>query len=95
VYRATEEGSGRSVALKKSRVSRTVKRPTLRHEARTLQFLKGHPAIPAVYGYGHLEHFECMAMELLGPSLGEQQKDGTAVMVETVIRVVDQAVRNM
>jgi predicted Ser/Thr protein kinase len=95
VYKVTEEGSGRPVALKKSRVSRTVKRPTLRHEARTLQFLKGHPAIPAVYGYGHLEHFEYMAMEPLGPSVAEQQKDGAAVMVKTAIRVVDQAVRRI
>ena len=95
VYRATEDVSGRLVALKKSRVSGTVKRPALRHEARTLQFLQGHPAIPAVYGYGHLEHFEYMSMESLGPSVAEQQKDGAAVMVQTAIRVVDQAVRNM
>ncbi|RDB25721.1 Casein kinase I hhp1 [Hypsizygus marmoreus] len=91
VFKATEEGSGRQVAVKKSRVSRTVKRPTLRHEIRVLQFLKGHPAIPAVYGYGKLEHFEYMAMELLGPSIAEQKKDGAGVMVKTVIRVVDQA----
>ena len=95
MYRATEEGTGRPVALKKSRVSRTVKRPTLRHEARTLQLLKSHPAIPDVYGYGHLEHFEYLAMELLGPSIAEQQTDGASVTVKTVIRVVDQAVRRM
>jgi len=76
-------------------VSRTVKRPTLRHEARTLQLLKSHPAIPDVYGYGHLEHFEYLAMELLGPSIAEQQTDGASVTVKTVIRVVDQAVRRM
>ncbi|KAF8056581.1 putative casein kinase-1 hhp1 [Lyophyllum atratum] len=91
VYKATDEWSGRQVAVKKSRVSRTVKRPTLRHETRLLQFLKGQAAIPAVYGYGQLEHFEYMAMELLGPSIAEQQKDGAGVMVKTVIRVVDQA----
>ncbi|KAF8067461.1 putative casein kinase-1 hhp1 [Lyophyllum atratum] len=91
VYKATDEWSRRQVAVKKSRVSRTVKRPTLRHETRLLQFLKGQAAIPAVYGYGQLEHFEYMAMELLGPSIAEQQKDGAGVMVKTVIRVVDQA----
>ncbi|KIM75748.1 hypothetical protein PILCRDRAFT_827038 [Piloderma croceum F 1598] len=32
-----------------------------------------------------------MAMELLGPSIAEQQKDGAGVIVKTVIRVVDQA----
>jgi predicted Ser/Thr protein kinase len=95
VYKAAEEKSERQVAIKKSRVSRTVKRPTLRHETRVLQFLQGQAAIPAVYGYGQLEHFEYMAMELLGPSIAEQQKDGAGVMVKTVIRVVDQAVRRI
>jgi predicted Ser/Thr protein kinase len=98
VYKATEEGSGKQVAVKKSRVSKTVKRSNLRHETRVLQYLKslkGHAAIPAVYGYGQLEHFEYMAMELLGPSLAKQQKDGACVMVKTVIRVVDQAVRRI
>jgi hypothetical protein len=60
-----------------------------------LQYLKGHAAIPAVYGYGHLEHFEYMAMELLGPSIAEKKKDGAGVMVKTVIQVVDQAVRRI
>jgi predicted Ser/Thr protein kinase len=95
VYKATEERSERQVAIKKSRVSRTVKRPTLQHETRVLQFLKGQAAIPAVYGYGQLEHFEYMAMELLGPSIAERQKDGAGVMVNTVIRVMDQAVRRI
>jgi predicted Ser/Thr protein kinase len=95
VYKASEEKSGKQVAVKKSRVSRTVKRPTLQHETRVLQFLRGQAAIPAVYAYGQLEHFEYMAMELLGPSLAEQQKDGAGVMVKTVIRVVDQAVRRL
>ncbi|KAI6112618.1 putative casein kinase-1 hhp1 [Pisolithus sp. B1] len=90
VYRATEEGSGRTVAIKKSRVSNLVKRPTLQHETRLLQLLKGQAAIPAVYGYGQLEHFEYMAMELLGPSVAQLRKDDAGVSVKTVIRVVDQ-----
>ncbi|KAF8131414.1 putative casein kinase-1 hhp1 [Boletus edulis] len=85
VYRATEGGSGRPVALKKSRVSRTVHRPILRHEARILQHLRSHPAIPTVYGYGQLEHFEYLAMEPLGPSMAPP------VMVKTVIQLLDQS----
>jgi hypothetical protein len=50
--------------------------------------------IPVLYGYGQLDHFEYMAMELLGPSVADQQqKGGAGVMVETVIRVVYQVVR--
>ncbi|KAF9516193.1 hypothetical protein BS47DRAFT_1390966 [Hydnum rufescens UP504] len=33
-----------------------------------------------MYGYGQLEHFEYTAMQLLGPSIAEQQKDGAGVM---------------
>ncbi|KIM77936.1 hypothetical protein PILCRDRAFT_27830, partial [Piloderma croceum F 1598] len=65
--------------------------PILWHETHVLQFLKGQATIPAVYGYGQLGHFEYMAMELLGPSIAEQQKDGAGVMVKTIIQVVYQA----
>jgi len=95
VLKATDKGSGRQVAIKKSRVSKTVKRPTLRHETRVLQLLKGQAAIPVVYGYVQLDHFEYMAMELLGPSIAEQQKGTAGVTVMTVIRVMDQAVRRI
>ncbi|KAJ6622919.1 hypothetical protein B0H10DRAFT_2012027 [Mycena sp. CBHHK59/15] len=93
VFKATEEGSSTLVAIKKLRVSKRVQRPTLQHEARILQLLKDH-AIPVVYGYGHLKHFEYMAMEVLRPSLLEMQKDG-GLSVATVIRVVDQTVRTL
>ncbi|KAH7888473.1 putative casein kinase-1 hhp1 [Phlebopus sp. FC_14] len=91
MFRTTEEGSDRPVAFKKSRVSLKVKRPTLLHETRVLQLLRGHVAIPAVYGYGRLPHFEYIAMELLGPSVAMQQQDGAGVMLKTVISIVDQA----
>ena len=96
VYMAMEEGSGRPVALKKSRVSRNVKRPTLQHEARVLQLLRGLVAIPVLYGYGHLDHFEYLAMELLGPSIADQQKKvGAGIKLETVLRILNQAVRRI
>ena len=51
VYDA-EECSGVYVAItKKSRVSLRVKRIMLRHEARVLQLLQGHPATPTLFGY--------------------------------------------
>ncbi|KDR71090.1 hypothetical protein GALMADRAFT_102820 [Galerina marginata CBS 339.88] len=90
VYKVTEEGSGKIVALKKSRASKKLKRTLLQHEIRVLQLLKGHDAIPVVYGHGHLEHFEYMSLELLGPSIAEQLTEGAAIPQKTVIRVVDQ-----
>lgn len=90
VHDAVEEPSGRLVALKKSRVSQKVKRPHLQHESRILWLLQGHPAIPAIFAYGHLPHFEYIAMEFLGPSLKDCIKG--PVSTKTGARVVLQMV---
>ncbi|KAE9401965.1 kinase-like protein [Gymnopus androsaceus JB14] len=94
IFKATEISNANFViALKKSRASRKIKRTLLRHESRVLQLLQGHVAIPAVYAYGHLDHFEYLAIELLGPSLADKLHflDGAGLKVKTVIRIVDQA----
>ncbi|KAJ7035703.1 putative casein kinase-1 hhp1 [Mycena alexandri] len=88
VFRAVEVGSETAVALKKSRVSLRVQRTILRHESRVLQLLQGHPAIPALYGYGQLPHFEFLSMELLGSNAKELLVN--QVRVQTVVRVVQQ-----
>jgi len=95
VYKATEK-TGRIVALKQARAPLRVKRTLLQHEATVLQFLQGHPAIPPVYGYGHLEHFEYLTMELLGPSLSEKWPGSlTRVPVKTVVSVMQQLVSGL
>jgi serine/threonine protein kinase len=92
VYKATEN-TGRIVALKQARAPLRVKRTLLQHEASVLQHLQGHPAIPAVYGYGHLEHFEYITMELLGSSLrGKWPGSSTRVPLKTVVSVMQQLV---
>lgn len=48
VYQARDIDTGRLVALKKSRVSISLKRTALHYEARVLKRLAGHPSIPAV-----------------------------------------------
>ncbi|TFK42034.1 kinase-like domain-containing protein [Crucibulum laeve] len=88
VYQAIEANSGRTAAIKKSRVSQKVKRTILRYESTVLQFLQGHSAIPAIYGYGQLPHFEYLAMELLGPSVKECATG--RVPVKTVVSVIEQ-----
>jgi hypothetical protein len=95
VFQAVEANSGRTVALKKSRVSQRVKRTILRYESRILQLLQGHPAIPAIYGYGHLPHFEYLAMELLGPSIKDCTTGPVAVTTasRTVLQMVCAALR--
>ncbi|KAJ7743144.1 putative casein kinase-1 hhp1 [Mycena metata] len=88
VFRAVEVGSETAVAVKKSRVSLRVQRTILRHESRVLQLLQGHPAIPVLYGYGQLPHFEYLSLELLGANAKELLVN--QVRVPTVVRVVQQ-----
>ncbi|KAK0218469.1 putative casein kinase-1 hhp1 [Armillaria nabsnona] len=98
VFKSTELESGKTMALKMSRVSTRVKRPILQHETRILQLLKGHESIPVVYAYGQLVHFEYMAMEILGPSVAEQQKKNdpeTGLMLKSVIPIMDQVLAGL
>ncbi|GJJ06487.1 hypothetical protein Clacol_000679 [Clathrus columnatus] len=88
VFKAEDLKSGQLVALKKSRTPLRVKRPFLQHESRVLQLLQGHPAIPKLYGYGHLKHFEYLSMEILGSSVSDKTTE--ALTVITVIRIVEQ-----
>ncbi|KAI0060704.1 kinase-like protein, partial [Artomyces pyxidatus] len=69
VFKATETTTGRVLAVKKSRASLLVRRPTLEHEVHVLKLLSGHPAIPSVVGYGRLRHFEYIALELMAQDL--------------------------
>ena len=63
--------NGAVCAIKKSRASLRLKRTLLKHEANVLKRLEGHRAIPKVYGYAHLEHFEYLAIDLFGKSLAD------------------------
>lgn len=94
VYHAirTDESTQPALALKKSRTSMRVKRPPLKHEARVLQLLGGHPAIPSVYGYGRFRHFEYLAMELLASSLEDLHKDH-ALPLKAVFFIANQMVK--
>ncbi|KAG9096227.1 hypothetical protein FRC06_008885 [Ceratobasidium sp. 370] len=90
VYRAVERDSGRVVALKKSRVSLQVRRTLLQHEARILKTLSKHPAIPEVYAYGRIKHFELLSMQLLHKCLGDIVKDSGPLPLAVVLEIADQ-----
>ncbi|KIK97934.1 hypothetical protein PAXRUDRAFT_824434 [Paxillus rubicundulus Ve08.2h10] len=86
VFRGVETTSGMNVAVKKSRVSLRVKRTLLDHEAKLIQSLSGHPAIPTIHAYGRFEHFEYLAMELGGESVKElARQNGGGLQLKTVI----------
>ncbi|KAF8155737.1 kinase-like domain-containing protein [Crassisporium funariophilum] len=73
VFKALDVSTGNACAVKKSRASTRIKRPILEYEARILKSLQGHPAIPKLIAYGRFDHFEYLAMELLGRSLSDAQ----------------------
>lgn len=92
VWKAVDEASGAVIACKASRASLRLKRPLLRYEARVLQLLQGHSAIPKLLGYRHMEHFEFLGLELLGRELKEMPQPGHAISAWTVLRVGEQMV---
>ena len=94
VYRGLDpkDATPLAIAIKKSRVSQRIRRPTLQHEASLLRALMDHPAIPRILAYGHLPHFEYLAMELLGNNL-EQVTPTNGMSQEIVARISVQLVR--
>ncbi|KAG2072903.1 kinase-like protein [Suillus decipiens] len=76
VYKATRVATGQTMAIKKSRASLTLKSTLLNHE---------------VLAYGRLEHFEYLAMQLLGTNLAEVWAHCPLPAVNTLV-VADQMV---
>ncbi|KAG2367144.1 kinase-like domain-containing protein, partial [Suillus spraguei] len=91
VYKATRVATGQTMAIKKSRAFLALKSTLLNHERRVLQRLQGHPSIPTVFAYGRLEHFEYLAMQLLGTNLTDVWERGNLPAVETLV-VADQMI---
>jgi hypothetical protein len=69
-----------------------VRRTILRHEARVMLLLQGHPAIPLLVGYHRVPHFEYLGMELLGKDLKSMVEPGHALKQGTVARIGAQMV---
>ena len=64
----------------------------LRHESRVLQLLQGHPAIPTLFGYKRLPHFEYIAVDLLGQNMKRICKPGYTLKIGTVTCIAEQMV---
>jgi serine/threonine protein kinase len=92
VYEARDIDTGRLVALKKSRASLSLKRTALHYEARVLKRLAGHSSIPAVFAHGRFPHFEYLAIELLGPSLGDMVEEKGKLTLGNVLDIAVQMV---
>ncbi|KAG6834725.1 hypothetical protein H0H93_007802, partial [Arthromyces matolae] len=92
VWKASSDIKGASfIALKQSRAPLRLKKPLIVHEACILRHLQGHVSIPKFYAYHRQEHFEFLALELLGSDLTHLLKyhDGKFVL-STVLKIADQ-----
>ncbi|KAG6821507.1 hypothetical protein H0H93_000016 [Arthromyces matolae] len=95
VWRATSDIPGASfIALKQSRASLQLKKPLLEYEACVLEYLQGHISIPKFYAYGRPEHFEFLALELLGSNLSRlfYSKHPGRFPLGTVLKIAEQMV---
>ena len=92
VYSATEQPTGRVVALKKGRVSLLIKHTLFQHEAAVLKTLRGHPTIPDVYGYGRVRHFELLSMQLYDQCLDDLMSETSPLPVLDALHIMDQLV---
>ena len=92
MYSATEQPTGRVVALKKGRVSLLIKHTLFQHEAAVLKTLRRHPTIPDVYGYGRVEHFEFLSMQLYEQCLGDLMSETSPLPVPAALHIMDQLV---
>ncbi|KAG6820066.1 hypothetical protein H0H93_005689 [Arthromyces matolae] len=93
VWRATSDIPGTTfIALKQSRASVRLKKPLLEYEACVLEFLQGHVSIPKFYAYGRPEHFEFLALELLGSNLGRlfHNEHPGRFSLGTVLKIAEQ-----
>ncbi|KAG6808199.1 hypothetical protein H0H93_000426, partial [Arthromyces matolae] len=93
VWKATSDIPGASlIALKQSRASVRLKKPLIEYEACVLEYLQGHTSIPKFYAYGRPEHFEFLALELLGSSLSYlfYSEHPGRFPLGTVLKVADQ-----
>ncbi|KAK7696299.1 hypothetical protein QCA50_000953 [Cerrena zonata] len=95
VYKATEQDTGRVVALKKGRVSLRVNRTLFQHEAAVLQTLRGHPTIPDVFAYGRVEHFELLSIQYFDRCLDDLMSETSPLSVTYVLRIANQLLSSL
>ncbi|KAI9284448.1 kinase-like domain-containing protein [Umbelopsis sp. AD052] len=67
VFEARDIDTNRSYAIK--REPKSMRHPQLKHESIMYDALVGGPGIPACHWYGEHDDFNCIVIDLLGPSL--------------------------
>ncbi|KAI9265584.1 kinase-like domain-containing protein [Sporodiniella umbellata] len=85
VFEAKEEKTKKKYAIKREPCR--MKKPQVRHEYELYQLFRDIPGIPKCYWNGHFEEFDCIAMDLLGPSLGELKEATLTMSIPFVVEI--------
>ena len=73
-------------------MSLLVKHTLFQHEAAVLKTLRGHAAIPDVFAYGRVQHFELLSMQLYDQCLDDRMSETSPLSVPLVLGIMDQLV---
>ncbi|OAD71563.1 Serine/Threonine kinase CK1, partial [Phycomyces blakesleeanus NRRL 1555(-)] len=90
VFEVEEISTKKHFAIKRERAN--MRHPQLENEAKVYKLLEGGPGIPRCYWYGRHEDFNCIVMDLLGPSLNQLRKTVHKIPLDVVIDLSSQMV---
>ena len=91
IYLATDVGTNQEVAVKLEKSM--TKHPQLLYETKLYKIMSGGPGIPEVKWYGQEGDYNCMVIDLLGPSMEDLfNYCGRKFSLKTVLMIADQMI---
>ncbi|KAH8550934.1 kinase-like domain-containing protein, partial [Umbelopsis sp. PMI_123] len=92
VFEARDIDTNRSYAIK--REPKSMRHPQLKHESIMYDALVGGPGIPACHWYGEHDDFNCIVIDLLGPSLKLLRQAVSDITLDIALNIACQLVNN-
>lgn len=93
VFEARDIDTNRAYAVK--REPKGMRHPQLKHESIMYDALVGGPGIPACHWYGEHEDFNCIVIDLLGPSLKMLRQAVSDISLDIALNVACQLINTM
>ncbi|KAI7857072.1 kinase-like domain-containing protein [Circinella umbellata] len=90
VFEGQDLKNGEIYAIKRERKS--MRHPQLKRESEYYQLLGHGPGIPQCHWYGEFDEFNCIVLDLLGPSLKDIRQSMTPMPFDIIIELICQMV---
>ncbi|KAI8145562.1 kinase-like domain-containing protein [Fennellomyces sp. T-0311] len=90
VFEAQDINDGKLYAIKRERKS--MRHPQLKRESEHYAALGNRPGIPQCHWYGEFDEFNCIVLDLLGPSLKDVRQCMTPLPFDIIIELIYQMV---